>query len=168
MGMGMKRRSAPAVRGVGILLGCLVLLAGCSSAPPKPVATKATLVVAQDVNPDSNGRPSPIVVRIYQLKEEGAFNNADYFALMDKEQEALGASLLSREEYELQPGESRTLDLKIPPEARYLGAIAGYRDIRNAHWKALSPAPEKSLKDLVVTKKLTISFGKAEVKVAAK
>ncbi len=65
--------------------------------PSSPPRLRPTLVVAQDVNPDRAGRPSPIVVRIYQLKEEGAFNNADYFALMDKEQETLGASLVSRE-----------------------------------------------------------------------
>jgi type VI secretion system protein VasD len=168
MGMGIKRGAAYGAPGAGIVLCWLgLLLAGCHSAPPKPTPEKATLIVAQDANPDSNGRPSPVVVRIYQLKEEGAFNNADYFALMDKEQETLGPSLVEREEYELQPGETRTLQLNVPPEARFLGAIAGFRDIRNAHWKAISPTPEKSLKDLIHTKKLTISFGKAEVKVTA-
>jgi type VI secretion system protein VasD len=106
---------------------CLLALAvaGCSSKPPKPPPpTKAAIVVSADVNPDSGGRPSPIVVRLYQLKEEGAFNGASYFALADKEQATLGPSLESREEYELQPGQTKELVLKIPPEARYLGAVA--------------------------------------------
>lgn len=151
---------------VALGLAALALFA-CGGAPPKPTPARASLVVAADVNPDATGRPSPIVVRVYQLKEEGAFNNADYFALIDKEQETLGPSLLSREEYELQPGESRVLELKIPPEARYLAAIAGFRDIRNARWKALSPAPEKGLKDLIRTKKLTISVAKSAVTISA-
>ena len=84
-------------------------------------------------------------MRFYQLKEEGAFNDADYFALIDKEQEALGPSLESREEYELKPGETSTGVEDYTPEAKYLGAVAGFRDIRNAKWKALSPAPEQGL-----------------------
>jgi type VI secretion system protein VasD len=141
--------------------------AGCSSKPPKPPPpTKAAIVVTADVNPDSAGRPSPIVVRLYQLKEEGAFNGASYFALADKEQATLGPSLESREEYELQPGQTKELVLKIPPEARYLGAVAGYRDLNNSKWKALSPAPETGLLDFVRKHKLIVTVGRSEVKIA--
>lgn len=150
--------------GIAVLVLCIT---GCGSKPPKPPPpTKAALVVAADVNPDVAGRPSPIVVRLYQLKEEGAFNSASYFALTDTEQATLGPSLVSREEYELKPGETRELTLKIPPEARYLGAIAGFRNLNNSKWKALSPAPETGLLDLVRKHKLIVSIGKSEVKIA--
>jgi type VI secretion system protein VasD len=149
---------------------CLLALtaAGCkSNKPPKPPPpTKAAIVVSADVNPDSAGRASPIVVRLYQLKEEGAFNGASYFALADKEQATLGTSLESREEYELQPGQTKELVLKIPPEARYLGAVAAYRDLNNSKWKALSPAPETGLLDFVRKHKLIVTVGRSEVKIA--
>jgi type VI secretion system protein VasD len=148
----------------------VITIAGCFSKkpkpPPPPPPTKAAIVVARDVNPDSAGRPSPIVVRLYQLKEEGAFNSASYFALSDKEQATLGPSLESREEYELQPGQTQELILKIPPEARYLGVVAAYRDLNNSKWKALSPAPETGLLDFVRKHKLIVTVGKAEVKIA--
>ena len=142
-------------------LGVLALgLNACGGAPPKPTPAKVTLAAAADANPDSAGRASPIVVRVYQLKEEGAFQAADYFALVDKEQDTLGASLLAREEYELQPKESRTLELKIAPEARFVGAIAGFRDLRNSKWKVLTPVTATA------PKKLALSVGKAEVTLA--
>jgi type VI secretion system protein VasD len=150
---------------------CLLALAivGCRSKPPKPPPppppTKAAIIVSADVNPDSAGRPSPIVVRLYQLKEEGSFNSASYFALSDKEQATLGPSLESREEYELKPGETKELVLEIPPEARYLGAVAGYRNLNNSKWKALSPAPATGLLEFVRQHKLIVSVGKSEVKI---
>lgn len=151
-------------------IGSLLTLgfAACRSnkPPPPPPPTKAAIVVSADVNPDSAGRPSPIVVRLYQLKEEGAFNSAGYFDLTDKEQATLGPSLDSREEYELRPGQTRELVLKIPPEARYLGAVAAYRDLNNSKWKALSPAPETGLLDFVRKHKLIVSVGRSEVKIA--
>ena len=148
-------------------LACAVLctivldLCGCAGGSSKPTPAKAALVAASDVNPDIEGHPAPIVVRVYELKEAGAFNGADYFRLIDKEQEALGPTLVSREEYELQPGEARTWELKIPPEAHFVGAAAGFRDLPNSRWKALSPAPRKGLR----TKKLTISVAKSTISI---
>ena len=68
---------------------CTIVLQayGCAGTP-KPTPAKAALVAASDVNPDIEGHPAPIVVRLYELKEAGAFNGADYFRLIDKEQEA--------------------------------------------------------------------------------
>ena len=148
------------IQAYGMIAVALCLSACGGGGPPKPTPTKASIVVAADVNPEPNGRASPIVVRLYQLKEEGAFNNASYFALYDKEQETLGASLISREEYELKPGETRTLDLKVPPEAHFLGVMAGYRDINNAKWRTLLPAGAS-------LKKVTLSVGKSEVALVA-
>lgn len=141
-----------------------VALAACAGAPqPKPTAASAVLLAAPDVNPDETGRASPIVVRVYELKQTDAFNNAGYFALMDHEQATLGDSLVHREEYELSPGETRTLALNLPPEAHYIAAIAGYREIMSARWKALAPVPAKWLKDPKHPHRLTIQVGRAAV-----
>jgi len=113
------------------------------------------------VNPDIEGHPAPIVVRLYELKEEGAFNNTDYFKLLDREQEALGSSLAGREEYELQPGETRSWEMKVPGDARFLGITAGFRDLPNSHWKALLPTPHKHFG----TPKVTINVAKSAVTV---
>src|SRR5579872_377779 len=154
-----------------IWIGIVALsLAGCRSKPPiappppKPLPpVQTSLIVAPDANPDRDGRPSPIVIRLYQLREEGAFANAGYFALIDKEQEVLGNSLLSREEFELQPGATRELELQISPEARYLGVIAGYQNLNNSRWKALAPAPQSGLGDFIRNHKPTIGVGRSEL-----
>ena len=144
-----------------ILVAALATASGCSSGPPKPTPVKVALIIAADVNPDVEGHPAPIVVRLYELKEEGPFNNADYFKLIDREQEALGGSLAGREEYEVQPGESRTWDMKVPGEARFLGVTAGFRDLPNSHWKALLPTPHQHFG----TPKVTINVAKSAVNI---
>ena len=121
------------------------------------------LTTTSDTNPDSEGRASPVVVRLYQLKEEGAFASADFFALYDNEQEALGASDVAREEYELKPGETRELEVKIAPETRFVGAIAAFRDIRNAKWKILSAVPTEGLTD---KSKVTLSVARSDLQLS--
>lgn len=140
------------------------LTAGCGAAPPKPAAAKARITAAADVNPDREGRASPVHVRIFQLKEDGAFMGADFWALVDKEQETLGPSLVQRLEFDLTPSEEKEFELKISPEARVLGVMAEYADYRNAEWRVVAQAPNKSLLDLV--KKDRVTFAVAENKVS--
>lgn len=137
-----------------------VVLAGCGSAPAKPASAKALISASADVNPNASARPSPIHVRIFQLKEDGAFMNADFWALYDKEQETLGDSLVQRLEHDLVPGESKEFELKIAPEARVLAVMAEFADYRNAQWRSIAQAPNKSLMDIIKKDRVAITLTK--------
>ena len=156
------------IRVGALALLCLLALSACAAKPAKPMQTHAQLIVSSDANPDLSGRASPIVVRLFQLRNDGEFASADFFALYDKEKEILGASLISREEYVLAPGETRALDLPVSAEARFIGALAAYRDIRSAHWRAVTRAPEKTLTDLIRANGVTLTVGKDAVTLAVK
>lgn len=121
------------------------------------------IVVSADVNPDAANRPSPIVVRVYQLKDDAAFKDADFFALNDKEQATLAAALVSREEFVLAPGEHRAVDFKLSPDAHFVAVAAAYRDIRNAQWRAEIGAPDKGLVNVVKKNKIGIAVERAKV-----
>ena len=156
------------IRVGAVALLCLLALSACAAKPAKPMQAHAQLIVSSDANPDLSGRASPIVVRLFQLRNDGEFASADFFALYDKEKEILGASLISREEYVLAPGETRALDLPVSAEARFIGALAAYRDIRSAHWRAVTRAPEKTLTDLIRANGVTLTVGKDAVTLAVK
>lgn len=149
-----------------LLFTAALTAAGCGSAPAKPAAAKAKISASADVNPNAEGRASPVHVRIFQLKEDGAFMDADFWALVDKEQETLGASLVQRLEFDLSPGESKDFELKISPEARVLGLLAEFNDYRNAQWRVVTQAPNKSLLDLVKKDRVTFSIEKNKAGIA--
>jgi type VI secretion system protein VasD len=148
------------------MASCLALT-GCKSAPPKPHVVKLTVAASADANPDAQNRPSPIVVRVYQLKDDAAFKDADFFALYDKEQATLAASLVSREEFEVAPGSQKTLDYQLSLDAKFVGVAAGYRNIRDAAWRAEIGAQDKGLGAIAKKKKLNVSAGRASVTVTA-
>jgi len=158
------------LRGVRVALLTMVYaaLACCSSPPqkPEPVNVKLTIAVSSDVNPDAQNRPSPIVIRLYQLRDATAFKDADFFALYDKEEATLAAALVSRVEFELTPGEQRLSDFSLSPDAHFLGIAAAYRDIRNAQWRALAGSAEKGMVDVVKKNKITIAVARARVSFA--
>ena len=145
---------------VAMLAALALLTTACGTKPAQPVPARARFIASADMNPDPAGRASPVVVRVFQLRDGGEFASADFFALNEKEKEALGASFISREEYVLAPGESRDLELALDPQARVLGAVAAFRDIRSARWRALTPVPEKTLTDLLSKDGVTLHVGK--------
>lgn len=141
-----------------VLLACLGV-GGCGTSP---TLVQAQLSASADVNPDSNGRASPIVVRVYDLKSTAAFDSADFFSLWDKDQATLGADMTAREEYLLRPGEQRSLQRMPQNGAAYLGVIAAFRDIEHARWRATIAVPPNK------TTLLTIKLQTLGVVVTAK
>lgn len=121
-----------------IALLALVLMTGaCSSLSPYSKVTKLdlTLTASDQLNPDIDGRPSPIVVRLMELKNPVAFENADFFSLYERGKESLSPDLVASEELELRPGETRQLKLSVNDGSRYVGVLAAYRDLPETRWR---------------------------------
>lgn len=122
---------------VGIIYGVLVLcLTACAARAPKPTVIQTTLQVQADVNPDTSGRASPIVVQFYELKSLAVFNGADFFALFEHNTATLGTELVALDEFQLMPGETRRFERTLQPDTQYLGVIAGFRDLERSQWRA--------------------------------
>jgi type VI secretion system protein VasD len=110
-------------------------------APPPEPPRQASITIAHDAkgNPDGEGRPSPVHVRVYQLSRDVPFKTVMYFDAK-VERDVLGETLLGREERFLKNGEQATIALTLAREASFVGVVAELRDIRNAEWRALVPA----------------------------
>jgi type VI secretion system protein VasD len=77
------------------------------------------------------------LVKVFQLGAVDKFEAADYFALSDSADATLGADLA--------PGDTKPYEGEFDPQTRFIGVIAGYRDIHQAQWRAVVEMPEKSL-----------------------
>lgn len=150
------------VRRVMYIFGCIfVLLAftGCSTNPMTifPTKIKAQILASHEINPDSNNRPSPLVVRVYELNSAATFNSVEFFQLYDEEAATLGGDLIARQEFEISPGEGRELMFKPQENTRVFGVLAAFRNIDQAIWRA---AVELDLND---TNTLIVKIGKQSV-----
>ena len=136
----MSRRSTIFLK-ILTALTTLVLLAGCSSMSPYSHITKLNLklTASDQLNPDLNGRPSPIVVQLFELKHPVSFENADFFSLYERAKESLAPDLVTSEELELRPGQTVQLKLSVEPGSRYVGVLAAYRDLPQSQWRYVVP-----------------------------
>ena len=126
-----------------------LMLAACSSAPkPKPPASVAgAITAAAQLNPTAAKRPSPIVLRVYELKSAAAFNTA-----------ALGAEMIAREEMTLRPGETKPIQKVLSPDTKFIGVMAAYRDLERATWRAVvAVQPNQAQKLTISANELAVS-----------
>jgi len=111
--------------------------------PPPPVSVAIEATAAADVNPDLDGRASPVTLRLYELADDAAFGKAEFFPLWDQEAATLAATLVARHEFVLAPGANAEVQFELDPKVRAIGAAAAYRDFRSATWKTRIAIPEQ-------------------------
>jgi type VI secretion system protein VasD len=96
---------------------------------------EVTIVGGMELNPNAQDRPSPVVVRIFDLAETKNFEAADYDALFEHPSDALKHDVLAKEELMLRPGDIRQRNRSLPPAVRALGVAAAFRDLEHATWR---------------------------------
>jgi type VI secretion system protein VasD len=130
-------------------LACVLALAACSSSPPPQTGIKVNLVASPQINPNSAHQPSPVVVRVYELKNLDQFSAADFFQLYDTDKQYLAQDLISRREVEVKPGETVTVEAGGPDSAatRFVGVVAAYSDIQVATWRASVPIVQNQVNE---------------------
>ena len=86
------------------LFGSLLALTACASRDPQTpkevIRLDLSVVASAGVNPDSQKRPAPIVVRVYELRTDSTFATADYFSLQDKDKTLLADDLVRRDAFQ--------------------------------------------------------------------
>ncbi len=118
--------------------GSVFLVAGCSTINAiVPPSTDITFHTAGDVNPDLSGRPSPVVVKVFELSSRTIFDTQDFFTLYESPEHVLGPDLIKKDELELQPDGNIEYKMELNKNARYVGVVVAYRDIDSARWRAV-------------------------------
>lgn len=134
-------------------------LIGCAGDPPvetpplPPTIVNLQINPAADLNADINGNGAPLMLRIYELREQSNFKSSDFFALFNDDKAILAADLARKQELLLQPGEAKKISLQPDDDVRAVGLFAGFRQLETAQWRASIQLKAHETQTLVVTLK---------------
>lgn len=130
----------------------------------KPAAAGAgiDLIVTASplINPDANGLPSPMVVRVYFLASPANFAKANFTQLWEKDAATLGATMLGKHELISKPSEAQRIVAKLPDGTTVIGITGGFLNFQQAKWRAAFPLtgePPHKLKAELKTLAIDIS-----------
>lgn len=133
-----------------VLLALLLLtsISGCTVANyVVPAYSTLTFDVSNKANPDLNGRPSPVVIYVYELTSNTLFENQDFFSLYENAETVLGPDLVAKKEFTFSPGSVEKYEVSMSPEVEYVGVVAAFRDIENANWRKIMPIDKTGYKE---------------------
>lgn len=128
-------------------LVAVMLLSACQSAN-KAVGTyfkldtdlKVEFAVDADINPDEDGRASPLFVRMYELKTNKMIHKVDFIELYERDKEALGADIVNVHRLKrFAPGESRVENFVLDKGTNYVAFYAEFLDYENSKYKVVVP-----------------------------
>jgi type VI secretion system protein VasD len=140
-----------------IVLSFACLLGGCaggalglrkpapvpeSQQPPRNVVMH--LHAAPRLNVDARGQSLALLVRIYKLRQRGAFDQAPYAAFLSPqaEREALGADLVEAREVTLVPGQRLDISDRVARDTPWLGVVALFHAPVGNSWRVVIPAAD--------------------------
>ncbi len=123
-----------------ILFYCLLLLclAACSN-------NKLLLALQTDqqLNLNQVGQPLPVVVRIYQLNDQQAFMHATFSELWRNDYQVLGAALLTRKDFNLNPDSQKKLKITLKKGTKFVALMAVFRKPKRYRWRIIKPVGSK-------------------------
>lgn len=141
----MLGHAGSAIRHSALLSFFAVLaLSGCSSSKPKPVSYSLYSEADTQLNRDAMARPLSVVLNVYQLRDRNAFARLTFedFVSGKADTSLLGDDLIQKAEVVVLPGEKQALNMKLVPDAQYLGIVAIYRAPSDQEWRYLIPAKQ--------------------------
>jgi type VI secretion system VasD/TssJ family lipoprotein len=98
------------------------------------------LVADPQLNHDRDGYARSVVLRILQLDDTVAFEQADFESLWQSG--AVAGAVAGQDELTVVPGRKQTQQLKRSPKATHLGIAANFREHDDvAGWKTLIKLP---------------------------
>lgn len=119
------------------ILACVLVLAALAGCGRPSV--KVALSSAASLNLNEAKESLPVVLRIYQLSEDGPFRNAEFPDLWKKDLATLGDSLLSRDEIVVNPAGQEKLTYSRHERARFVAVMGVFRRPGDKGWRDIKP-----------------------------
>ena len=142
----LKQRPASAmilITSITLLLFAGAMSAGCGSNAKKDIEVRGEIRATEALNPDVNGDSRPVQIKVFYLKATDAFSKASFLELYQTPGDVLMENMLKSNTYQIQPGQSISIEDRAPDDTIAVGVIAAFRDIDNAEWRAVVSTPEK-------------------------
>jgi type VI secretion system protein VasD len=150
---------------LGILVGvsaCTAINSGVGGYLGLDTDLLLSFRVEADVNPDERDKPSPLFIRLYELKSTKMINNADFIDIYERDKEVLGADLLAKQKLKrLTPGEARKDSFVLDPNTRYIALYAEFLQYKDAEYRVIIPVVPNN----VVSTKATVHVSGNSIKI---
>lgn len=113
----------------------VLVLAGCASNSAKRSILAMEVRATSQANPDSTGRPSPVIVYVLSLRSIDRFHTVEINEVLDGPANVLAADLVSFRQLTVLPGEVKVAELDMTDDTRFVAVVGGIQNFQQLRWK---------------------------------
>ena len=117
------------------LIMMITMLGGCASGPTKRSILAMEVRATSQANPDSTGRPSPVIVYVLSLRSIDRFHTVEINEVLDGPANVLAADLVSFRQLTVLPGEVKSAELDMTDDTRFVAVVGGIQNFQQLRWK---------------------------------
>ncbi|GAK88091.1 type VI secretion lipoprotein/VasD [Vibrio ponticus] len=142
----------------GFLTACLAfVLMACSSSDDvvfqPSISVPVEMQAVEDINTFDDELARPLVVRLYQLRDSGAFESADFVSIYESGDSVLAGSLVdSKVMTPVLPGEARSFVVEVQQDTKYIAVFAEFADYEVATAKSVVALVEEPDENPIIIK----------------
>jgi type VI secretion system protein VasD len=117
--------------------------------PPKSCTLQVvgmTIIASPKINPEDDGSPRPVQLRLYQLKTDNRLLNASFDQIWKEDKATLQDDLVKVEEFPVYPDTRTEVKFERSPDALFVVGVALFRTPKGRNWWTefeLPPPPGK-------------------------
>ena len=123
--------------GIKQAFGKTLQAVGLSDLATRERSVPLWLYAGENLNAGRDDRALSLVVRVYQLRDIGRFEEATFDVFLDqqRERDVLGDDLIGVTEILLAPGQRHEVLERLPVDGRHLGVVALFRTPAPTRWR---------------------------------
>jgi type VI secretion system protein VasD len=107
--------------------------------------------VSSKINPDSDGRSSPIVLNLLYLRDNRQFELEELISLLEAPEDRLGKDLIEMIRLkEFIPSETREFTAVLPEGVNYVGIVAEFIQYQDAQGTLILPIEQHASNDFMI------------------
>jgi len=107
---------------------------------------KLSVIADRDLNPDDADIPSPVIIRMYELKSTKLFKNANFIDLYERDTEVLGKSMVVKQALKaIKPNEKNERSFVLNKDTAYIGLYVEFLQYENAKYKVTLPVEQTNV-----------------------
>jgi len=130
-----------------IVLLLSTLMLGCASSKSTvggyldlDTDIKIDFIIDSDVNPDDLDTPSPLFIRMYELKSNKLMKKADFLDIYEQDKKILGADMVAVHRLKrFTPGENRSEQFVLKKDTGFVALYAEFSKFRESKYKLIVP-----------------------------
>ena len=124
-----------------ILISHLLFLSGCSNVASVlnlDADLELNVIAKDDINPDDSEHASPLVIRLYELKDNKKFEGMEFYDIYLNDKKILGKNLIDKHKLKhFVPDSKRKKQLVLNKKTKFVGLFAEFSNYKDSEFRAV-------------------------------